>query len=69
LVYAYYLVRPFDLLIRRGVLLARVALRTRELRPTLERERSRDRINDWVDRADDEPSRRSAVNGSSVPLG
>jgi len=69
LVYAYYLVRPFDLLIRRGVLLARVALRTRELRPTLERERSRDRINDWVDRADDEPSRRAAVNGSSVPLG
>jgi hypothetical protein len=62
LVYPYYLFRPFDLLVRRGLLLARMALRTPELRPTLERERSRDRINDWVDRADDPPSTRAVVN-------
>ncbi len=52
LVWAYYLLRPFDLLVRRGLLMLRVALRTPALQPTLERERSRDRINAWVDRAD-----------------
>jgi hypothetical protein len=52
LVYPYYLFRPFDLLIRRGLLMLRVALRTPDLRPTLQREEGRDRINAWVDRAD-----------------
>jgi hypothetical protein len=62
LVYPYYVVRPFDLLIRRGLLLARMALRTPAMRPTLERERGRDRINEWVDRADDASSHHATVN-------
>ncbi len=62
LVYPYYLVRPFDLLVRRGLLMARMALRTPEVRPTLERERGRDRINAWVDGADDASSSRAIAN-------
>ncbi|MCI0435351.1 MAG: nucleotidyltransferase family protein [Gemmatimonadetes bacterium] len=49
LIYLYYLFRPFDLLIRRGLLMLRVALRTPALKPTLERERNRERINAWVE--------------------
>ena len=64
LVWLFYLLRPFDLLIRRGLLMARVALRTPALKPTLERERSRDRINAWVERADSRPRTPAAATGS-----
>jgi hypothetical protein len=39
-----------------------MALRTPAMRPTLERERGRDRINEWVDRADDASSHHATVN-------
>jgi hypothetical protein len=50
----YYLLRPFDILYRRGGLLLGLLLRTRRLRPTLKRERDRRTINRWVDAAHEE---------------
>jgi hypothetical protein len=55
----YYLLRPFDLLYRRGGLLLGLLLRTRRLRPTLRRERDRQIINRWVDAAHDDRRRAS----------
>ena len=56
-VFLYYLLRPFDLLYRRGGLLLGLLLRTRKLQPTLKRERDRRLINHWVDAAHDDPTR------------
>jgi hypothetical protein len=50
----YYLLRPFDILYRRGGLVLGLLLRTRKLRPTLKRERDRRAINRWVDSAHEE---------------
>lgn len=50
----YYLVRPFDILYRRGGLVLGLLLRTRKLRSTLKRERDRRAINRWVDSAHEE---------------
>lgn len=53
----YYLLRPFDILFRRGGLLLGLLLRTRKLRPTLKRERDRRLINSWVDAAHEDSTR------------
>jgi len=50
----YYLLRPFDILYRRGGLVLGLLLRTRRLRPTLKRERDRRTIDRWVESAHDE---------------
>lgn len=44
----YYLLRPFDILYRRGGLVLGLLLRTRRLRPTIRRERDRRIIERWV---------------------
>lgn len=54
IVLLYYLLRPFDILYRRGGLLLGLLLQTRKLRPTLKRERDRRLINRWVDAAHEE---------------
>jgi hypothetical protein len=56
-VYAYYLVRLGDLLLRRGSLMLRVALRTPAVQPTLERETDRLEIDRWVNRMGPEAAR------------
>lgn len=45
----FYLIRPLDLLIRRGRIAIEMLLRTERVRPSLEREHNRNRINRWVD--------------------
>lgn len=53
----YYILRPFDLLYRRGGLLLGLLFRSSALRPTLKRERDRRLINRWVDAAHEETPR------------
>jgi hypothetical protein len=48
MVWAFYPVRVIDLLRRRGGLLARVAARTSDVSPVRDRERDRQRIEQWV---------------------
>lgn len=50
-VYAYYAIRPFDLLRRRGKVVGGMLLRAQYLRPTLAREERRRAIDGWIDRA------------------
>jgi Uncharacterised nucleotidyltransferase len=48
-IYLYYLVRPLDLLIRRGPFLMGLVVRSKSLRPALEREEKRRLIQRWVE--------------------
>jgi hypothetical protein len=50
-VYARYLTRPADLLLRRGLLMLGVILRLRRVRPALESDARRRRIERWVEEA------------------
>jgi Uncharacterised nucleotidyltransferase len=49
-VWLWYLVRIADLITRRGPLMARLFARTQDVRPTLDRDRDREIIRQWVDR-------------------
>lgn len=64
-VYWYYLLRPMDLLHRRGKLTVEMLLRTKRLQPTLDRIEKRRVIDRWIDEVSHlEPARRSALSGS-----
>jgi hypothetical protein len=49
--YGYYLLRPLDLLRRRGRIMLEIVVRARRIRPALEREKRRQRIHRWVEEA------------------
>lgn len=48
-VYAYYVLRPIELLHRRGRTMAEIFMRSRRVRPTLDREEGRRAIDRWID--------------------
>jgi hypothetical protein len=48
----YYLVRPIDLLVRRGRVALEMLLRTKRVRPSLERQQNHSRLKRWSDNAD-----------------